>query len=136
MLSDHDVYITDWKSARDVPLAAGRFGGDEYIDHLIGFFERIGPRAHAVAVCQPCAALLAAVAVMSENQHRATPRSITLMAGPVDTSINPNEVNKLANTHPIDWFEKNLIATVPARYAGAGRKVYPGFLWAGRRSSP
>ena len=130
MLSDHDVYITDWKSARDVPLSVGRFGIDEYIDHLIGFFDRIGPGAHVIAVCQPCAALLAAVAVMSETGHRATPRSMTLMAGPVDTSINPTDVDKLAAKHPMAWFEKKLITTVPARYAGAGRKVYPGFLQA------
>ena len=128
MLDDHDVYITDWKNARDVPLAAGRFGIDDYIDYLIRFFERIGPGAHAVAVCQPCAALLAAVAVMSEQGHPATPRSITLMAGPVDTSVNPNEVNRLANKRSIEWFEENLIATVPRRFPGAGRLVYPGFL--------
>ena len=128
MLDDHDVYITDWKNAREVPLAAGRFAVDDYIDYLIRFFERIGPGAHAVAVCQPCAALLAAVAIMSEKNHPATPRSITLMAGPVDTSINPTDVNRLANKHPIQWFEKNLIATVPRRFPGAGRQVYPGFL--------
>jgi polyhydroxyalkanoate depolymerase len=128
MLDDHEVYITDWKNAREVPLAAGRFAVDDYIDYLIRFFERIGPGAHAVAVCQPCAALLAAVAIMSERNHPATPRSITLMAGPVDTSINPTEVNRLANKHPIQWFEKNLIATVPRRFPGAGRQVYPGFL--------
>jgi polyhydroxyalkanoate depolymerase len=128
MLTDHDVYITDWKSARDVPLAAGRFGVDDYIDTLIRFLDQIGPGAHVVAVCQPCAALLAAVAVMAEKGHRATPRSMTLMAGPVDTSINPTEVNKLANKYPLEWFEKNLITTVPSRFAGAGRKVYPGFL--------
>jgi poly(3-hydroxybutyrate) depolymerase len=130
MLADHDVYVTDWKSARDVPLSAGRFGVDEYIDHLIKFFERIGPGAHVMAVCQPCAALVAAVSIMSEKNHPACPRSMTLMAGPVDTSVNPNEVNKLANKHPLEWFKKNLIATVPARYPGAGRKVYPGFLQA------
>jgi polyhydroxyalkanoate depolymerase len=128
MLGDHDVYITDWKNARDVPLAAGRFGMDEYIDALIGFFDRIGPGAHAVAVCQPCAAMLAAVAIMSESRHRATPRSMTLMAGPVDTSVNPTEVNRLAVRHSLAWFEKNLIQTVPTRFAGAGRKVYPGFM--------
>jgi polyhydroxyalkanoate depolymerase len=130
MLSDHDVYITDWKSARDVPLSAGRFGMDDYIDHLIAFFERIGPGAHAMAVCQPCAALLATVAVMSESRHPATPRSMTLMAGPVDTSVNPTDVDRLATKHPIEWFEQNVITTVPARYAGAGRRVYPGFLQA------
>ena len=128
MLPDHDVYVTDWKNARDVPLSAGRFGIDEYIDHLIGFFDRIGPGVHVVAVCQPCPATLAAVAVMSEKNHRATPRSMTLMAGPVDTSVNPTDVNRLANKHPMEWFEKNLIATVPGRYPGAGRLVYPGFM--------
>ena len=128
MLSDHDVYITDWKSARDVPLSMGRFGVDDYIDHLIGFFERIGPGAHVMAVCQPCAALLAAVAVMSEAGNPAAPRSMTLMAGPVDTSVNPTEVNRAANKHPLEWFENNLITTVPSRFPGAGRKVYPGFL--------
>ncbi len=128
MLNDHDVYVTDWKNARDVPLTAGPFGVDDYIDTLIKFLDKIGPGAHTVAVCQPCAALLAAVAVMSETKHRATPRSMTLMAGPVDTSINPTDVNRMANKHPIEWFEKNLIDKVPARFAGAGRRVYPGFL--------
>src|SRR6185312_6807520 len=90
--------------------------------------DRIGPGAHTVAVCQPCAALLATVAIMAETNHRATPRSMTLMAGPVDTSVNPTEVNRLANRHSLAWFEKNLISTVPAKYPGAGRKVYPGFM--------
>jgi polyhydroxyalkanoate depolymerase len=128
MLADHDVYITDWRSARDVPLSAGRFGTDEYIDYLIRFLEEIGPGAHTVAVCQPCAALTAAVSVMAMNRNKATPRSMTLMAGPVDTSINPTKVNELANSKSLDWFEQNLISAVPARYAGAGRHVYPGFI--------
>ena len=128
LLRDHDVYITDWKSARDVPLAAGRFGTDEYVDYIIRFFEKIGPGAHTVAVCQPCAALTVAVAAMAESGHAATPRSMTLMAGPVDTRINPTKVNELATGKPIDWFRNNLISAVPARYAGAGRHVYPGFL--------
>lgn len=128
MLNDHDVYITDWKNAREVPLAAGRFGVDDYIDALIKFLDKIGPGAHTVAVCQPCAALLATVSIMADTHHRATPRSMTLMAGPVDTSINPTDVNRLATKHPLEWFEKNLISTVPARFPGAGRQVYPGFL--------
>jgi poly(3-hydroxybutyrate) depolymerase len=128
MLSDHDVYITDWKNARDIPLSAGRFDTDEYIDHLIRFLEWIGPGAHVVAVCQPCAAMIATVAVMSEDGNNAEPRSMTLMAGPVDTRIEPTKVNKLATAHPIEWFEKNLISPVPARYPGAHRRVYPGFL--------
>jgi poly(3-hydroxybutyrate) depolymerase len=128
MLADHDVYITDWKNARDVPLSAGRFGLDEYIDHTIRFFEALGPGAHVVAVCQPCAALLAAVAVMAQTGHRCQPRSMTLMAGPIDTRVNPTAVNDLATGHPIEWFERWLITSVPGRYAGANRRVYPGFL--------
>jgi poly(3-hydroxybutyrate) depolymerase len=128
LLRDHDVYITDWKSGRDVPLSAGRFGTDEYVDYIIRFLEKIGPGAHTVAVCQPCAALTAAVSAMSEAGNPATPRSMTLMAGPVDTRINPTKVNELATSKPIEWFKENLIASVPQRYPGAGRHVYPGFL--------
>ena len=128
LLQDHDVYITDWKSGRDVPLTEGRFGTDEYIDHLIAFFEHIGPGAHGMAVCQPCPAMLATTALMSEDKNPATPKSLVLMAGPVDTSINPTRVNHLANEHPVEWFERNLITTVPRRFAGAHRRVYPGFI--------
>ena len=128
LLADHDVYITDWKSARDVPLAAGRFGTDEYVDYLIRFLEEIGPGAHTVAVCQPCAALLVAVAAMAMDGNKSTPRSMTLMAGPVDTRINPTKVNELSTAKPLSWFKENLISAVPARYDGAGRHVYPGFI--------
>ena len=128
MLADHDVYITDWKSGRDVPLSAGRFGTDEYVDYLIRFLEHIGPGAHTVAVCQPCAALLVAVSAMAMDGNKATPRSMTLMAGPVDTRVNPTKVNELATSKPLSWFETNLISAVPARYDGAGRHVYPGFI--------
>ena len=128
MLADHDVFITDWNNARDIPLTEGHFGTGEYVDHLIRFLEAIGPGAHAVAVCQPCAATLTAVAVMAKHENPAIPRSVTLMAGPVDASINPTEVNKFATSHSISWFKKNLIARVPNRYPGAGRHVYPGFI--------
>lgn len=128
MLADHDVYITDWKSGRDVPLSEGRFGTDEYIDYLIAFFRHIGEGGHAMAVCQPCPSMLAAVAIMAEDNDPATPHSLILMAGPVDTRINPTRVNALANEHPLEWFADNLITAVPPRYAGAWRHVYPGFL--------
>jgi len=128
LLSEHDVFITDWHNARDVPMEAGRFGFDDYIEHLIRFLEKIGPGAHLVAVCQPCVAALVATAVMAQGGNRATPRSMTLMAGPIDTRVNPTRVNELANSNPIEWFEKNLIATVPFRYRGAMRRVYPGFV--------
>ncbi len=128
MLAEHDVYITDWHNARDVATADGRFGFDEYIGHLIRFMEKIGPGAHLVAVCQPCVAALVAAAVMAQGDSPAQPRSMTLMAGPIDTRVNPTKVNELAKSKPIEWFEKNLIASVPYRYGGGGRKVYPGFV--------
>lgn len=128
MLPEHDVYVTDWKNARDVPPGAGRFGFDEFVDHIIRFLQRIGPGGHVVAVCQPTVAVLAAVAIMAEDGNPATPRSMTLMAGPIDTRVNPTKVNRLAKAHGIDWFERRLIGTVPWRYRGGGRRVYPGFL--------
>jgi polyhydroxyalkanoate depolymerase len=128
MLPEHDVYITDWHNVRDVPLMHGRFGFEDYIAHLIRFLEAIGPGAHVVAVCQPCVAVLVATAVMAQAGNAAQPRSMTLMAGPIDTRVNPTKVNALANSRPIEWFERNLIATVPLRYPGAFRRVYPGFV--------
>ena len=128
LLADHDVFITDWHNARDVPLLAGRFGFDDYVTHVIRFLEAIGPGAHVLAVCQPCVQVLAAAALMAQGDNPAVPRSMTLMAGPVDTSVNPTRVNQLANERSIDWFERNLISTVPFPHAGAGRRVYPGFV--------
>jgi poly(3-hydroxybutyrate) depolymerase len=128
MLPEHDIYITDWHNVRDVPLMHGRFGFDDYVAHLIRFLEVIGPGAHVVAVCQPCVAVLVATAVMAQTGNAAQPRSMTLMAGPIDPRVNPTNVNKLARSRPIEWFEQNLIATVPLRYLGAFRRVYPGFV--------
>ena len=128
LLRDHDVYVTDWHNVRDVPASAGRFGLDEYIDHMIDFTAALGPGANVIAICQPCVAALAAVALMAEDDHPAQPASLTLMAGPIDCRIGPTAVNKLAVSKPISWFEKNLIGRVPWRLRGAGRRVYPGFL--------
>ncbi len=128
MLRDHDVYITDWKNARDIPLSAGRFDFDDYVEHLIKFMEVLGPRGHVVGVCQPTVAVLAAVSLMAEDNNPATPRSMTLMAGPIDTRRNPTRVNRLAKTKDISWFEDKMIGVVPWRYKGAGRRVYPGFM--------
>jgi polyhydroxyalkanoate depolymerase len=128
MLPEHDVFITDWHNARDVPLMAGRFGVDEYVDHLIKFLEVMGPGSHVLAVCQPCVAVLSAVAVMAQAGNPAQPRSMTLMAGPIDTRVNPTKVNELANKRDIAWFERTLTASVPVRYPGAFRRVYPGFV--------
>lgn len=128
LLKDHDVYITDWANARDVPVSAGRFGIDDYVDYVVRFLEEIGPGAHVLAVCQPCVQALAAVAVMSEDNHPATPRTMTLMAGPIDPRESPTKVNELAVSKPLSWFQRTLISTVPHRHGGGGRRVYPGFL--------
>ncbi len=128
MLPDHDVYISDWHNCRDVPLSDGAFGIDEYVQHVIDFLRVIGPGGHLVAVCQPVVQALVATAVMAANDDPCQPSSLTLMAGPIDGRANPTAVNDLANEHPIEWFRSNLIAQVPQRYPGAGRRVYPGFL--------
>jgi poly(3-hydroxybutyrate) depolymerase len=128
MLPEHDVYITDWHNARDIALEHGRFGFDDYIAHLIRFLEAIGQGAHVIAVCQPCVAALVAASIMAQADNPAQPRSMTLMAGPIDTRVNPTKVNELAKSKPIDWFERHVIARVPYRYGGADRQVYPGFV--------
>ncbi|MFC5521648.1 polyhydroxyalkanoate depolymerase [Polaromonas jejuensis] len=128
LLQDHDVYITDWHNARDVPLHHGAFGLDDYIGHMIRFIQAVGPDTHVIAVCQPCVAVLAATAIMAEDDDPAQPRSLTLMAGPVDCRVNPTAVNQLATSKPIDWFETNLISHVPLPHAGHMRRVYPGFV--------
>jgi poly(3-hydroxybutyrate) depolymerase len=128
LLQDHEVYVTDWLNVRDVPLSAGRFGLDEYTQHLIDFIAHLGPGTHVLAVCQPCVSAFAATALMAEDDHPATPASLTLMAGPIDCRVNPTEVNRLATSKPISWFRQNLISTVPWLHGGAGRRVYPGFV--------
>src|ERR1700750_2950064 len=128
LLQDHDVYITDWQNPRDIPLDRGKFGLDEYTEHLITFLDQLGPRAHMVAICQPSVSALAAAAIMSEDNHPARPATLTLMAGPIDTRIQPTKVNEFAKSKPIEWFEKNLINFVPFQCKGAFRQVYPGFI--------
>jgi polyhydroxyalkanoate depolymerase len=128
LLRDHDVYITDWKNARDIPVSAGPFGFADYTDYVVRFLQELGPKSHVLAVCQPCVPTLAAVSLMAEDKDPAQPRTMTLMGGPVDVRISPTVVNDLANTKSLDWFEENLISRVPWRYPGAGRRVYPGFL--------
>ncbi len=127
MLADFDVYITDWHNARDVPVSAGRFGLDEYVDHLITFLEVLGPDTHLLAICQPAVPALMATAVMAESRNPAQPRTLTLMAGPIDTRNSPTRVNVIAKKQTIAEYERKAISKVPARYAGAGRRVYPGF---------
>jgi len=128
MLPDHDVYITDWKNARNVSLTHGRFGLDEFADHIIRFLRAMGPGGHVIAVCQPAVPALMAAAVMAEAGDPAMPRSMALIAGPIDTRVNPTKVNELARSRPIEWFDRYLIHAVPWRFPGAYRHVYPGFV--------
>jgi poly(3-hydroxybutyrate) depolymerase len=128
MLPVADVYITDWRDAKLVPLSEGRFDLDDYIDYVIAFLEAIGPGAHMLAVCQPSVPCLAATAVMGADKHPCRPRTLTMMGGPIDTREAPTAVNTMATERPHAWFEQNAIATVPMTYPGAGREVYPGFL--------
>ncbi len=128
MLADHDVYVTDWHNARAVAPRHGTFGFDAFIEHIIRFLEAMGEGSHILAVCQPCVAAFAAAAIMAEDGNPAQPRSMTLMAGPVDTRVSPTRVNEFATQHSMAWFERNVIGIVPQGHAGALRKVYPGFV--------
>jgi poly(3-hydroxybutyrate) depolymerase len=128
LLADHDVYLTDWRNARDVPLVDGIFGFDEYVGHVIRYLETIGTDCHLMSVCQPCPSAVVAASVMAANNHPLQPKSLILMAGPVDARVNPTKVNDLATSKPIAWFENNVLSTVPGRFAGHGRRVYPGFV--------
>ncbi len=128
MLPGHDVYITDWRDAKLVPLEEGGFDLDDYVDYLIEFMEHIGGRPHVLAVCQPSVPAYAAAALMSARKHPNRPATLTMMGGPIDTREAPTEVNTVATQRPFSWFKNNVIATVPYLYPGQGRAVYPGFL--------
>ena len=128
MVQSARVYITDWADAKMVPLEAGRFDLDDYIDYLVSFLEHIGPGTHVLAVCQPSVPALAATAILSTKDSVYRPATLTMMGGPIDTRERPTSVNDVAMQQPLAWFENNVIATVPLAYPGAGRRVYPGFL--------
>ncbi|MFJ7441343.1 polyhydroxyalkanoate depolymerase [Methylorubrum thiocyanatum] len=127
-LDTHQVFITDWADAKQVPLSAGRFDLDDYIDYCMAMFEALGPDLHVMAVCQPSVPVLAAIARMEAEDHPLVPRSAVLVGGPIDTRRSPTAVNKLPQQHKIGWFEQNCIHPVPWPHPGYGRKVYPGFL--------
>ncbi|HFQ14991.1 MAG TPA: polyhydroxyalkanoate depolymerase [Rhodobacteraceae bacterium] len=128
MLPDHDVFITDWTDARQVPLSEGDFGFDDYITYIIDMISLLGPQVHVMAVCQPSVQVLAATALLEAEGKGRAPASITLMGGPVDTGVNPTAVNRFAQAHSLDWFRRHAIATVPFPHRGFMRSVYPGFL--------
>ncbi len=128
LLVDHDVYITDWVNARAVPMLHGRFDLDDYIDLVIHYLRLLRGGLNVVAVCQPSVPVLAAVSLLASANDPAQPKTMTLMGGPIDPRVNPTMPNRLATSRPLAWFERTVIATVPARYPGAFRRVYPGFL--------
>ena len=128
MLPSCDVYITDWRDARNVPIEDGSFDLDDYIDYVIEFLEKIGPGTHMLAVCQPSVPAYAAAALMCEDKNPCRPATLTMMGGPIDTREAPTVVNTVATQRPLSWFEQNVIHTVPVLYPGGGRRVYPGFL--------
>lgn len=127
-LQDHEVFITEWTNARDVPISAGRFDFHDYLDHVRKMLQLLGPRPHVVAVCQPGPAVLAAAALMAEEGDESRPGTMTFMGSPIDARLSPTVTNKLAEERPFAWFESNMIYTVPGPYPGLGRRVYPGFV--------
>ena len=127
-LQDHDVYVTDWSNAREVPMLEGRFDFHDYIDHVRDMMRAVGPRPHVVAVCQPGPPVLAAAALMAEDNDPSRPASMTFMGSPIDARLSPTVTNKLAEERPFTWFQRHMIYTVPAPYPGVLRQVYPGFV--------
>ncbi len=128
LLPDFDVYITDWIDARMVPLSAGAFHLDDYVAYCIEFMQRLAPNLNVMSVCQPTVPVLGAISLMASRKDPAQPVTMTMMGGPIDARKSPTQVNNLATTKPYSWFEHNVICTVPDKYPGAGRRVYPGFL--------
>ncbi|MEQ5809504.1 polyhydroxyalkanoate depolymerase [Alteromonas sp. NFXS44] len=131
LLPDHEIYVTDWADAREVPLEDGPFSFDCYVSYLIEFLEFLGPGTHLMAICQPTVQALIATAVMAGQKNACVPKSLTLMAGPIDCSKNPTRVNEFAQEHPMNWFRNVAIMSVPYGYPGEGRQVYPGFMQLG-----
>ncbi len=128
LIKDHEVYVTDWKDASNVPIELGRFGLDEYIDYMLDFMRDLAPNLNVIAVCQPAPLVLSAVSLLAQKNDKAEPDSMILMGGPVDTTAAPTVVTMAAENRSLNWFENNCINLVPSRFKAAGRKVYPGFL--------
>lgn len=128
LLHAHDVYVTDWADARDVPLSEGSFNLEDYVGYLREFLRFLGPDVHVIAICQGTVAVLEVAALMAEDADRAAPRSMILLGGPVDTGANPTAIDRFATNHVLSWFERTQIAVVPSHYPGVGRRVHPGFL--------
>ena len=127
-LPDHAVFVTDWSNARDVPMLEGQFDFHDYIEHIRTMMGVLGARPHVVAVCQPGPPVLAAAALMAQDNDPNRPRSMTFMGSPIDARLSPTVTNKLAEEKPFTWFKSNMIYQVPPPYPGVMRSVYPGFV--------
>ena len=128
MLTEHDVWITDWVDARMVPMSAGTFHLADYVDYVREFIRLLSPDLHVISVCQPTVPVLCAIAMTAETREAPAPKTMVMMGGPIDARKSPTAVNNLAMTRPISWFERNVIHRVPSKYPGYARRVYPGFL--------
>ncbi len=131
MLPDHEIYVTDWADAREVPVHQGRFDLNDYIDYLLEFIEFLGPDLHIIAICQPGPAVLSAVSLLSEKKKAALPASMTIMGSPIDSRQSPTTPNQIAKEQNLSWFKDNMIYSVPWPNKGLMRRVYPGFLQLG-----
>jgi poly(3-hydroxybutyrate) depolymerase len=127
LLTDHEVWVTDWIDAKEIPIARGPFHFDDYVAYVREFIAHVGPDTHAISVCQPTVPVLAAVSLMAADGEP-IPRTLTMMGGPIDTRRSPTAVNTFAKHRPLSWFEAKVIQRVPMRYPGFMRRVYPGFL--------
>ncbi|HZC15948.1 MAG TPA: polyhydroxyalkanoate depolymerase [Caulobacteraceae bacterium] len=127
-LQDHEVYVTDWSNARDVPMLEGRFDFHDYVNHVRDMIRALGGRPHVLAVCQPGPPVLAAAALMAEDEEPSRPASLTFMGSPIDARLSPTVTNRLAEERPFTWFQRHMIYTVPPPYPGMMRRVYPGFV--------
>ena len=128
LVQHHEVFVTDWRDARIVPLSEGLFHLDDYVRYVIEFLQSLGPDVHVISVCQPTVPVMCAVSLMAARNDPMRPKSMVMMGGPIDTRVNPSKVNDYATKHGIEWFEQHVISRVPAKYPGFGRRVYPGFL--------
>jgi poly(3-hydroxybutyrate) depolymerase len=128
MIPEHDTFVTDWSDSRDVPLSAGRFDLDDFIDYLVDFIHYLGTNTHVIAICQPAVPTLIAAALMAARDEPCQPLSLTLMGGPIDVARHPTAVTEFSESRSIEWFEQNVISMVPFPNPGFGRRVYPGFL--------
>ena len=128
LVQHHEVFVTDWRDARIVPLSDGLFHLDDYVRYVIEFLRSVGPNVHVISVCQPTVPVMCAVSLMAAQNDPMRPKSMVMMGGPIDTRVNPSKVNDYATKHGIEWFEQHVISRVPAKYPGFGRRVYPGFL--------